>query len=377
MKWTKAMWIASLCVSACSAPRVSEAQWDSVVCHETRGAIERIRIGRPGADDPQLQAVSVDQAGDVALVHFSGANARSRVLYRNGTELTGLAIADLDPTTPGAEIYVGGYLPGAAGEEKGGAVFQVIPPADAEHEARTRMIWSGTAYVHSLEAIEPEVAGGERRLLVSTYAGEVHELAFAPGASAWNARLLHTEPPSSDPEANKIKDAGFLRGADGRAGRVALVAFKTGRLLWLDVDHPETARMLLDEPGGLSRITADPDGGAYVTGYFGRLLHLVRVGDGFRIDVLDREGMDSGLRGAVMGKFPAGGTVAHMAVFGFHRLCRALVPRQGVFDPITLKVDVDRGHTIDAADLVPGNDADEILIGGYSHRVTMLVARGR
>ena len=45
---------------------VSSPDWRGIVCHRAEGAIERIRTGRPDAADPRLQAVSVDQAGDVA-----------------------------------------------------------------------------------------------------------------------------------------------------------------------------------------------------------------------------------------------------------------------------------------------------------------------
>jgi len=341
----------------CAAAR-HEVHWEPTVCYEARAAIERIRCGRLDSGSPLPQAVSVDQAGDVALVHFGPGGPRSEVVYRNGVELTGLALGDVDPSVPGAEIYVGGFQHDEQGKEHGGAVYQIVPGQPA------RTIWSGSAYVHSIEI------AGPRELLVSTYAGEVHLV--EPGGSD---RLLFADAPGTDIERPKIKDAGLLVDPAGGARHEALVAFKTGRLLYIDLAHPESARFVHDEAGGLSRITPDPEGGAYVTGYFGRLLHFTRDGTAWRFDVLDQEGVDSGLRGAVLGRFPAGGTTAQLAVFGFHKLCRALVARAGVLDPVTLYVDIDRGHSIEAADLVPGNEADELLIGGYSKRVTMLVAR--
>lgn len=349
---------------------VSSPDWRGIVCHRAEGAIERIRTGRPDAADPRLQAVSVDQAGDVALVHFDAAGPRSEVLHRNGTELTGLTIADVDPAIVGQEIYVGGYLPGKAGEENGGMVLQ-ISIASGSPRVRVRRLWTGDAYVHSVEPLPGPAGDAPVGLLVTTYAGAVHEL--LPRDGEWHDRLLHAEPPSRDPEANKIKDAAFLLDARGRRSRVALVAFKTGRLLRIDVDRPDAARVLLEEPGGLSRITPDPEGGAFVTGYAGRLLHLTPRGEAFDVRVLDEEGADSGLRGAVLGTFPVGRETASIAIFGFHRLCRALVRRDGGLVPVTVFVDVDRGHTIEAADLVPDNGADELLVGGYSKCVTMLV----
>lgn len=358
--------ILAVLLTACVTTPLRETRWTAVVCHRTEGAIERIRIGRVLDAEGPPQAVSVDQHGDVVLVRFDGGVPSSRVLYQNGTELTGLALGDVDPFSAGPEVYAGGYRSGKSGEERGGAVFQVL--ADRE-PALTRCIWTGDAYVHSIEIVGE--SPHDRRLLVSTYAGGIHEL--APRADgAWSDRMLHAEAPSDDPEANKIKDVGLLVEPSGAPRHVALVAFKTGRLLRLDLERPESVRVVHEEVGGLSRVTPDPAGGAYVTGYQGRLLHVRPNPEGVDVEVLEREGADSGLRGAVLGRFPCGGTTAHLAIFGFHKLCRALVPRLSVLDPVTLYVDADRGHTIEAGDLIPGNGADEILLGGYSRRVTLL-----
>lgn len=366
---------ATCAIVGCTTPGSHATAWEARTCFRSRAPIERIRCGRPDASDASLQAVSVDQAGTVALIHFERGEPRAEVLHENGTELTGLAIGDVDERVAGDEIYVGGYLPGKLGEENGGIVLQIAVSPSGGARASVRRIHTGDAYVHSIEIVPPRAAGDHARLLVSTYAGEVHLLAPTPGDAPWNDRVLYRDARSDDPERTKIKDAGMLRDPQGRAPHEALIAFKLGRLLWIDVDAPESARFVHDEPGGLSRVTPDADGGAYVTGYAGRVMHFVREGAGFRIDVLDQETADSGLRGCVVGDFPAGRDRARFAIFGFHKLCRALVPRLGVLDPFTLYVDVDKGHAIEAGDVVPGNGADELLIGGYSKRVTLLVAR--
>jgi hypothetical protein len=363
-----------LSVAGCASTTSVEVEWRPVVCYEGRAPIERVRCGRPDAADPEMQAVSVDQAGDVALVHFEKGAPRSEVIHRNGSELTGLLISDVDTAVHGEEIYVGGYAAGTEREGTGGVVLQLVLTSTPSGRAHVRRIYEGPAFVHSIERVEPRSPSEVVRLLVSTYAGEIHLLTPTAGSGAWDDRLLYREPPVADPEALKVKDAAFLKDASGKPSHEALVVLKTGRTVFIDIDHPETTRLVHEESGGLSRVTPDSSGGAYITGYFGRVLHFVRAGDGFRVDVVEQEGTDSGLRGVVLGNFPVTGTTAHMVLFGFHKLCRALVPRLGVMDPTTLYVDVDRGHSIDSADLVRGNDADEILIGGYSKRVTMLVA---
>lgn len=364
---------ALLSIASCAATSSTEIEWRPVVCYQGRAPIERVRCGRPDAADAGVQAVSVDQAGDVALMHFDRGVPRSEVILKNGSELTGLLISDIDASVAGEEIYVGGYAGGNEREGTGGLVQQLVYAANKP--LRVRRIFEGSAFVHSIERVEPQSAGEVARLLVSTYAGEIHLLTPTPGDGAWEDRLLHREPAAKDPEVLKIKDAAFLKGARGKSTHEALIALKTGRTLYLDVDHPEATRLIHEEPGGLSRVTPDAHGGAYITGYFGRVLHFVRVAEGFRIDVIDQEGVDSGLRGVVLGHFPVENTVAHIVLFGFHKLCRALVERHGVLDPVTLYVDVDRGHTIEVADIVAGNDADELLMGGYSNRITMIVAQ--
>jgi hypothetical protein len=372
-----AAFAASSGVSSCAAPAPSGAAlrdvaWRGIVCYSARAPIERIRSGRPDPSDPALQAVSVDQAGDVALVHFASGAPRSEVLYRNGAELTGLAIGDVDPRVLGAEIYAGGYARGDAREGSGGAVVQlVVVPGSSP---RVRRVYEGDAFVHSLEVVPPQRANDPVRLLASTYAGEIHLLTPRDGDGAWDDRLCYREPPSADPEVPKIKDVGFLVDPSGRAPHRALVALKLGRVLCFDLDRPEATRLIHEETGGVSRVTPDREGGAYVTGYFGRVLHFVPEGEGFRVEIDADEGQQSGLRGLVFGDFPTALGRADRVVFGFHKRCRALVSRLGVFDASTLYVDVDRGHTVEAGDFVPGNGADELLLGGYSNRVTMLVA---
>ncbi|HTF89122.1 MAG TPA: hypothetical protein VK843_11985 [Planctomycetota bacterium] len=361
--------------SGCASPGLTEIAWEPVVCYQARGPIERVRSGRPDPRDRGLQAVSVDQAGDVALMHFERGVPRSEVIHQNRSELTGLLITDADSALPGEEIYAGGYAGGNEREGTGGVVLQLARPDAAQGAWSVRRIYEGSAFVHSIERVEPLVASEVVRLLVSTYAGEIHLLTPTPGSGPWEDSLLYREPPNPDPEAIKIKDATFLTDASGRRSHEALIALKMGRTLFLDVDHPDRTRLIHEELGGLSRVTSDGQGGAYITGYFGRVLHFLRDGEGFQVVSIEQEAADSGLRGLVLGDFPVTGATARMAIFGFHKLCRALVSRHGVLDPVTIYVDIDRGHAIEAADLIQGNGADEILIGGYSNRITMLVAQ--
>jgi hypothetical protein len=361
--------VAALLPAACASARTGDVvRWEATEIWKGDSAFERVKVGRPDASDPAPQIVGVDQGGHCVLVHWTdGAPPRGEVVFSNPSELTGLYVGDADPSVPGEEIYAGGAVKG----DEGGTVTQIAITPDGP---RTRRVWTGTGYVHSIT----RVPGDAIRLLVTTYKGELHLLSPAPGEGPWDDRLLFTDPDTASPDVErpKMKDAGFLVDPSGRTPHEALVVWKTGRTLLIDVDRPETARFVHDEDGGLSRVCPDDAGGAFITGYKGRVLHFVRDGAGFRVDCIDQEFTDSGLRGVVRGRFPLPqGGDAPLAIFGFHRLCRALSPRLGAWDTTTLFRDVERGHAIEPAELVPDNDADELVLAGYSQRIVVLVAR--
>lgn len=354
-------------LAACATvPAGDVVRWESVEVWKGDATFERVKIGRPDATDPLPQIVGVDQGGRVVVVHWTdGAAPRGEVVHEQPSELTGLWVGDLDPSVPGEEIYAGGSVKGS----EGGTVTQI---SRGPGGWTTRRVWTGGGYVHSIS----RVPGAAPRLLVTTYAGEVLAISPREGGGPWNETRLYRDEPSGDPERPKIKDAGFLAAPGGGTPHEVLVVFKTGRALLVDIDQPGRARLVHDEEGGLSRVSPDPEGGAYVTGYKGRVLHFVRDGAGFRVDFIDQEFTDSGLRGVVQGRFalPQGGS-APLAIFGFHRFCRALSPRLGAWDTTTLFRDFERGHAMEPAELVPGNDSDELVLAGYSKRIVVLVAR--
>ncbi|MFO0829662.1 MAG: hypothetical protein U0572_16095 [Phycisphaerales bacterium] len=363
-----------------SSPRAGFAEttrWDPVIVWEGDAAFERVKVGRPDASDPLPQIVGVDQAGRMVLVHWNGGRSpRAEVVYENHSEMTGLAIADVDPAVPGEEIYAGAYEPGK--DEVGGVVLQV----SVDHgRSKVRRIFSPGAYVHTIEVVPPVAPGAATRLVIGTYAGEIHVLTPTAGDALWESRLIYRDPPLTDPQPKdprpRIKDMALLRDPTGRPPHEVFAVFAGGRALAVDLDRPESAVIVAEENGGWGRTCADEGTGAYACGYSGRVVRFRRDAAGaFAADVLEQEGTDSGLRGVVMGRFPlpgCGTEIAPLAIFGFHAHCRALVRRNGAWDPVTLFTDTGRGHTLVAADLVEGNDADELVLSGYSKRIAVLV----
>lgn len=365
---------AALPISACAskAPRV---RWEPTVVWQGDAAFETVKAGRPDPEDPNPQIVGADQKGRVVLVNFNGGRApRARVIYDNRSEVTGLCLADIDPDVPGEEIYAGCYEPGEEGA--GGNVVQI---ARTPSGWKARRIFDAGAYVHALAAVPPARAGAPARLVAATYANEIHLIAPVP-SGPWRAEPLYRGPRAladagpRDPRA-RLKDVALVADPSGRPPHEILAVGAGGDAIHVDLDRPGSGRVVHVEEGGLSRVCPDGTSGAYACGYAGRLLRFVRAGaGGWKVEVCAREGKESGLRGVATGRFPLpDGGDARLAIFGFHARCRLLPP--GGEDPLTIFEDAGRGHALAAADLVPGNDADELILGGYSKRIVVLVAR--
>ncbi|MCG3132934.1 MAG: hypothetical protein HMLKMBBP_00020 [Planctomycetes bacterium] len=371
-----------LAFGACATPAATSAarvRWEPVVVWEGDSGFETVKVGRPDSSDPDLQIVGVDQAGHMVHVAFHGGVApAAAVIYENHSEMTGLCIADADPEVPGEEIYAGCYEPGQDGV--GGNVVQVVKAGGGW---RARRIFDAGAYVHGIAAVPPATPGGPVRLVAATYANELHVLTPHAGGT-WTSSLAYggprtfADPQPKDPRP-RMKDVVILRDPAGRAPHEAFAVVAGGDVVYADLDRPGSAKVVHQEEGGYGRVCVDEASGAYACGYWGRVQHFVRDGaGGWKFDVIDEEGKSSGLRGIVTGRFPLPGTRggdAPLALYGFHALCRLLVEGEAGYDPVTIFRDSGRGHTQIAADLVPGNDADEIVLSGYSKKIVVLVAR--
>lgn len=368
---------ATACAS--SGARSAPVRWEPLVVWEGDAAFETVKTGHPDGSDPDLQIVGVDQAGHMVHVAFRrGVAPTASVIYDNRSEMTGLCIADADPSVPGEEIYAGCYEPGQDGV--GGNVVQVVKTADGW---RAKRIFDAGAYVHAIAAVPPATPGGPVRLVAATYANELHVL--TPGAGGtWTSSLAYRGPQKfADPQPKdprpRMKDVAVLADREGRAPHEVFAVLAGGDAVYVDLDRPLSGKVVAVEEGGWGRVCSDGGTGVYACGYRGRFVHFTRdAANEWKMEIMEQEGVDSGLRGAVTGNFPlpgSGGEVAHLATFGFYARCRALVERNGAWDPVTLYTDSGRGHTQVAADLVPGNDADELVISGYSKRITVLVPR--
>lgn len=352
------------------APAARGVRWSAVQLWQGSASVQRVKAGDADPDQPGLEIVGVDEAGGVIVAWPQAAPPASREVYRHPGRLTGLAVADVDPSVPGSEIYAGGFRTGT----EGGAVVQVVLTPEG---VRHRVVYAGPHFVHAVERLEPAPGGAVPRLLVTDYDGAAFVLTPAPGAGPWPQVEAYREPPEVGFEDRKVKDAAVLQAARGGAGAGVFLAFKGGRGVWLDPDQPGSGRLVHEEPGGMGRVVADAEGGVLLCGYAGRVVHLVRAGEGFAAAVLFTETVgEGGLRGIGRGRLPLpDGGEAELAIFGYSKVCRLLTRSGGAFHGPVVYEDVERGHGLAVADLVPGNQADEVVLCGYANRITLLVPR--
>jgi hypothetical protein len=342
-------------------------RWDSIVAWEGEAPIETIRAARLRPNETEPSVVATDFGGDVVLLRFHGGVPRAERIYRHGAALTGIGIVDLDSAVPGAEIYVGGAANGRGGDSGGGAVVRLTPAAGGY---RAETIYRGGAYVHALEPAL-DATGRPCGIYLADHDGALRRLRPSSTGGEWTAETLYREPAEIGGEDRHAKDLCTLTASDDRPAEIVM-ALRSGRCVAVDPTRVDAGRLLFTEPGGVSRLLARPDGSFLATGYAGRVLSAVRRGLRTETTVWHVESPEGGLRGVVAGRFPTPAGEASFAVFGALRTVRLLRPSFETYDATTIFRDVERGHAIAAADLYAGDDADELIVGGRSRRITVL-----
>ncbi len=325
--------------------------------------VECVRAGDADAASPGTEAVGVDGAGRVIVVRFPA--ARGDVVHEHGARLTGLAIGDADPAFAGDEIYAGGFASG----ETGGVVLQITL---RDGRATHRVVHDAGAFVHTLLAI-PAAPGGTTQLVAGDYAGRV-TLLSPTTAGPWSARVLHVEPTTDDPECLETKQiaAGFPWNA-----RLLFVAVKSGSGLLVDPDNGRVEK-IHHEPGGIARAAIDAAGRIWCAGSAGRAFRLDPVEHDARRTWTAHEVFrdTAGLRGVGVGRFANPGSV-DTAWFGYSRHCRIVADGADGADPgqgTTIYEDPPGkgGHWLAAADFLPGDGLDEIVLASYTGRIVLL-----
>lgn len=357
--------------TGCGTPAgKASAAWTAITAWQGDAPVLRVKTGRPDASTGGLQVVGVDDRGRVIHVRFDGETPTATVLHTHGVRFIGLAVADVDPRQPGEEIYAGGWLETADGKPRGGVVLQVRMTAQGPSVVE---IGRGAGFVHAIEAVA--AAGPDRpaRLVVADYAGSVRTLTPTGTAGPWTDTRLHDEPASVGEEDRKAKEVAVLAPTP-RGERRAVVLFKGGRAVQVDVDVPGSGRTVHEEPGGLSRACDDGAGGCYVCGYAGRVVRLRADGPTLRADVVWTDPAKE-LRGVARGRFPlAGAEAGSLAVYGYSQVCRVLTTTGAAVVATDVFRDTANGHGLVSGDLLPTRDGDELVLASYSNRIVVLAA---
>lgn len=344
-------------------PMTAMAQeWRATTLWMATEGIQGVRFGDADPRRPGVEAVGVTRDGAVGIAGFHDGRIWSDTIYRHGAQMTGLFIADIDPEAPGNEIYIGG---GRTAKAKGGEVIQI---ALIKGQWRARQVWEAPDVVHVFDTI-PRRTGQRNPILVApTYAGTVHFL-FPTTSGLWRDSLIFQHV-ATGADANDlvIKDLRYGELSDQK--RTVSFATKGGDLVVVDLDDPTRSGRIYRHSGGIARFTLDPDGSIYGSCNDGCLVHVHRVNGSWRGDTLFRDYQEG--RGVVVGRFPFAGQTCPLATFSYSHNCRLFYNNGIGWDTRTVFRDIARAHWMVAADVIPGNDADEILLGGYSGRMTLL-----
>lgn len=358
-------WMASMAIVLLAMVLCAHAQeWQTTTLWDAHEKIQGVRFGDADPRHPGIEAVAVTRSGTVAIAGFTNGKVWSDTIYRHGVLMTGLCIADVDPTIPGNEIYIGG---GRTTKAPNGEVVQI---ALVDGHWRARTVWMAPDVVHTFDTL-PRLPGGTARLVAPTYAGTIH-LLIPTKTGLWRDTLLYRHTATgTDTNDLVVKDMHYGTVA-GRANQL-LFCTKGGDMVDVDLSDPSRSGRIYRQKFGIARFTIVSDGTLYGSCNDGCLIHLSYVQGAWKVDTLYRDYAEG--RGVVIGRFPCGGRACSLAAFGYARTCRLFYDNGIGWDTYTLFHDLDCGHWMVVADVIPGNDADEMLLGGYSGRMTLISRR--
>lgn len=334
-------------------------EWTSHILWSGPEKIQAVAVGDADPRHPGIEAVAVTNIGTVYVGGLDRGRPWSDSVYRHGGNMTGLIVADVDPTIDGREIYVGG---GVVGEKRG----EVVQLSLRSGMWRSRSIWRGPGFVHAI-GLTTRGPSGALALIIPTYAGTLHTL--APHRSGeWRDSLVYRFAEAADSSDLMIKD--LIVGPLGPHARAVAFCTKGGSLVLVDLDAPGRPQRLHHENGGIARLSLSSNNAILASCNGGNLLRVHPTETGWSVDTLFTE-TDQG-RGVSAGRFRDGTTTYDVAIFGYPGYCRLLRNNGIGWDVHNVFRDTDKAHWMVSADIVPGNDSEELVMGGYSGRLILL-----
>lgn len=304
------------------------------------------------------EIVGIDDLGRCHVCWSYSGKWTAVTTIADGTWLGGLALADVDPRVPGAELYTG---------SRGGNLYEVVAYRDSRLDHR-RIGSVGAREVHTIVAgeLDPRVAGEE--LLVFTSPGGLFRARPRDdGLDGFEVELLEELP-------GRIRDAAVLP-ADARGRREILTVGRDGTLRSLVLAEEGPVWSTIHErPMGIGRIAvgrSDPsETRVYTACDDGLVFRHERKGGEWRTEPIYVGAQ--GLRGLAAGRFDADPEVETVAVFGYGSRVELLRRRGERWEAETIFVDRDKGHWLARAEVDGRNGTDELVATGYSGRIVLL-----
>jgi len=353
-----ALTLASVAASAagCGPQRREAPAWKARTLSEGGAAVLRVAVGEADPDSPGLEVVAADRAGAVFMISEPGSAPQKLQLHAQGAPVQCLLVADVDPGARGDEVYAAGFDE----DGKAGAAVQILR---REGATSVKRIWVGNSPATSLALLPPEKDARTPELALATEAGDVVVLHPVGGDGKWFAKTVH----KADGRINRMVSGRIGPGE----GRTLFLATASGKGVLLDVDSAAGAAVIHEEKVGIDSAIVERGGTLAAACANGRLLRIALKGKEWGWVEIFRD--DAALRSVCAGDFATDSGRSVFATFGASKNVLALEPAPGMWKSTTLSADTGEGRSIAAADLARGNGSDEIVLGGESGRVVLLV----
>jgi hypothetical protein len=302
------------------------------------------------------EVIGLDDHGSCwIMVNYSGKWTPTRLL-NDGVWLGALDFADVDPTAPGKELYVGG---------KRGVLYQVRSYHDGLADARRIATFDGRE-VHTIVAGPIREGSAEPEILVFTRPGALYRV--TPQSNGTFATEFLGELAGRIRVARVLPDGKTIVTA-GRDGKISLLRMTAAGPQWEVIHGLDSGRGRL----ALGEVQASGMPLIYSTGDAGRVFRHELVADGHWQTTTIYSG-PLGPRGLVAGHFLPNHNIETVAVFGYSGRVELLQREGDQWSASTLFEDRDRGHWLSKIEIDGRNNTDEILLSGYGARMVLLSA---
>ncbi len=343
----------------------TEGEWTNRVLWESDAPVWSVLLADVLESRAGLEIVAMDDKGRGNLLFTGNNEAIPWLLLMDGRWLGTAVFGDADPFRPGSELYLAGGR---------GNLYQVTMLPQGGFESR--LIWFARDEIHTL-VLDEVVPGHEGLdLIACTLRGGMYLLTpgdvedeFVP-EGAWESRLIHMDP-------GRIRNVVVHDFDPTLAGKEMLFVSRSGRFSRLGWRCGKLEELLIfQDTQGLARLAlgkaAKGQPPVYTAGDDGRIFRYERNAVGlWQGRVIHKCGGPA--RGVATGRFTEEENAECVAVFSYSREVTLLV-RHGEeeeFEPHTIYTDGDKGHCLAAVDF-DGRGLDEIIVCGYSGRVTLL-----